>query len=149
MYPHSAEVVLEAWFEEVTDRSGQGLSSLPQRTDLRRQSRVDPWRSPPHSFRLDRCCFFFLLYLFLALHAWLGHAHHQVGCPIRLSLVPVVRRADGELGLNHHRRSSVHRHPGEGVTETRFHEAAGGRVERLPWRAQYLMHSGRCAGRLG
>jgi hypothetical protein len=47
-------------------------------------------------------CFllFFLLWLNLALQAWVRHAHQQVGHSIRFLLIPVVRLTDGQFGLN-------------------------------------------------
>ena len=45
--------------------------------------------------------------LVLALHRR-GHSHHLLGNPVRLLLVLVVDRTNGQLGLNDQRRSALH-----------------------------------------
>ncbi len=53
------------------------------------------------------------------------------------------------LGRSRRPRIGMHPHPAEIITETRLHEGAGRRVERLAGRAQNIMDNGRCfRGRL-
>jgi len=79
--------------------------------------------------------------------------------PAILSAWPVLLRAKSDLGSRSisSRTHRVCRAIGSGVrvdayfakvvTEARFHEGAGGRVERLAGRAQRLMDDGRGQGR--